>query len=827
MQNTLVDIEQYKISQHGEPYLYSVNRDTFEKKNAQVLYTKVFQEKLWKKDHFYVVLGTDGGLLVDYILEHGLPYGSYFIFIDMPHVLASIEAQLAFTKWDDKVTLCTMEEWQVAAEEFKIHAFLYTEKVRYIKSIAALDAYDTRYHDLDTELALTIESLQHKTVVSLSRKPFITRQLENLCENATPLIELKGVFKGKTCVVLAGGPSLDKHIEWVKENRNHLVILAISRIAKKLLQEDLIPHMVFSVDPHEVSFDVSKEMLDFPESVIFVHSNYVVPSLLGQWTGKHYYCDVRAPWSSKLNKENADLQGPTVTNSAISAAVALGFKRVLLTGADLCYAKDGTAYASGSNEAQLGPRLGFKGQWVETYEGSLAETSTSFMHASFILSDQAKAAKEVDCEFINLSENAAKMEHIAHKKTHDIHLDQQFDAVATLSAHVRQNDNLVRDAKVLLSELKRIIKEVNEIYRIAKSALSDNEALYKDYKNEEKNYQFKLKLDKAEKKLTTKFQATNNFVKRFGIKSFIKTVRTDSDQDWTDEEMEEVGRIYYQAYIDTIDDLKPLLVSAKTRIENRIEEHKANPNVKKLMEQWLKDKHYKRAIHWLAQHDNCKAQLTDELKADFNFCENEYKRIIENTDTDHFRRSKAETSIAGLNRKILYLFQKRNTEALEQLANNLVQKLDDEADASWLLSLTKAYLAVLNQDSTKALEFFAEIEENMLTEDEAMQIAALAIETQDIVKATYFMEKLSQLADHHLLRYAAILRLNGERKQSCQVYEQYLENNSQDTNAWLAYGKLAIELNELEIAANAFHQVIAIMPDNGEARNYLEQLAQV
>ena len=223
MQNTQIDIEQYKISQHGDPYLYSVNRDTFEKQNAQVLYSKVFQEKLWKKDTFYIVLGTDGGVLVDYVLEHGLPYGSCFIFIDTPHVLASIEAQLTFTKWDERVCLCTPENWQEYAEQLKIQSYLYTEKIRYIKSIAARDAYQTQYYDMDTELALTIESLKHKTMVSLSRRPFITRQLENLSENATPLIELENVFKGRTCVILAGGPSLDNDLEWVKENQAHFI----------------------------------------------------------------------------------------------------------------------------------------------------------------------------------------------------------------------------------------------------------------------------------------------------------------------------------------------------------------------------------------------------------------------------------------------------------------------------------------------------------------------------------------------------------------------------------------------------------------------------
>lgn len=817
--------ELYRISQHGEPYLYSISRDTFEKKKAADNFHAIYGEKLETKDTLYIVLGTDGGLLVDHILEKGLPYGSRYLFIEHQNIIDSIEAQLTFTEWDDKVEICTLENWQEVAEKHKIHSYLFTEKIEYIKSISAIDGYDARYYEYNDAINLTIASIKHKTIMSLSRRPFIERNFENLAENAIPFIQLENKFEGKTCVVLGGGPSLDRHTEWLKENRESFIVLAVSRIARKLINDGITPDLIFSVDPYDVSFDVSKEMLNLPESVIFVHSNYVVPTLSGQWAGKQLYCGSRTPWESDYSPTNLDLQGPTVTNYALSGAIHLGFERILLSGFDLCYAKNGMTYASNSNEAKVGPMLNLIGQWVDTYNGDRAETSTSFLHASYVLNDQAKLAETKGSTVINLSSTAIKLDNIEQLSpteislTPDPHLRDIFDSIEIHSS--KEQGPL----KGLIKEVDKLLKDIVAIDGIAKQALKDNSALYKTYKSEEKNHKIKLKLDKAENQLTTRYEKTNLFLKKFGIKNFIKVVRTDGDQDWSDEEMEETGRIYYQAYVDTIEDIRPLLASAKQRLKSRIDEFNPKANVKKLIEQWQEDKQYNRGKSWKRTYSTQFDALPEEQKLAFEELAEKHQYVIENQDTAHLKRTQTEASLTGVNRKIVYLFQRKNRDGLAQLLVNLIKAAEDNPAAQWLVDLCEAYIAIMNDDTRAAFNSLTKIDDHFYTEDEAIQLSSIALKLEEIETATKYLEKLAQLSDIHKPRYATILKIQQKFDQAEAVYIEYLEQNPNDTRIVLALINLYQTINKNEKAIPYVEQILATDPNNVEAKALFEILS--
>lgn len=818
-------IELYKISQFNEPYLYSVNRSTFEKNNTQNTFDGFFKDRLWQEDYLYIILGSDSGLLVNHIIEHGLAYGSRYIVIDLPNVLESIEAQLTFTEWDDKIALCSIDDWQTHAEKFKIQSYLFTDKVKYVKSIAVIDGFEPNYHALDSQISLALESIQHKTRVSLSRKPFMTRQIENLSENTTPVYALKKEFEGKTCIILGGGPSLDDNIDWIKKHKNNIIIICVSRIAKKLIQENITPHIMFSVDPHHVSFDVSKESLTFPDSVLFVHSNFVVPTLAGQWPGKSVFFGQKTPWAGKLNQGNFNLTGPTVTNSAVTAAVELGFKKILLTGVDLCFASDGRTHASGSNEIKIGPNLGIKGQWVETYNGKYAETSTSFLHASYVLSTQGKFAKDHNCELINLSANAAKIEHIAHIPQQDITFDQQdnvdeiINSIPTLSPQ-----EAVRENKQLLLETEKLISELNQIETIAKKALLDNHALYKKYTNKEKNHQFTLKLDKAEKKLNSRLEFASTLVKTFGIQHFIKSVKTDTEEEWSEEKMEETGRIYYQSFTDSIKELKPLLIDASQRIKSRIEEEKSSPNIEVMLAQWQKDKHFARAYLWKKSHLNKYNKLSEQLKKQFDNLEQLHQEVIVNTDTGHFRRTQSQSSLNGVNRKIVRLFQQKNEFGLEKLISALEKMIGDKDEAQWLFNIATGYLASMRGDKAAALTAFEKVSDKHLTEDEGIQIASLALALFYPEKAEARLKQLSKLSDNYTPRYAEVLVINNKVSDAIASYITYLVNNQYDIKSWLALGKLYIKTGAVDSAKQAFNSILAFSDGNKEATHYLSQL---
>lgn len=818
-----VQLENYKISQFGEPYLHSISRNNFEKNTASVVFQQHFGQRLEEESFLYIVLGTDGGLLVDHLLEQGLPYNSKFIFIDLPEVLETLSAHLSFTHWDDNIALCTMDNWLAQAEVFKIHAYLFTSKVKYIKSIAAIDAFESRYHDLDAELAIALESLDHKTKASLSRAPFIKRQIENFSENNHPFSDLYDLFLGKQAIVIGGGPSLDQHIKWLQEHQEQLVIIAVSRVAKRLINENITPHFVISVDPHDISFDVSKELLELPKSTIFIHSNYVVSLLSAQWHGQHFYLGSRSPWEVIEEIANADIQGPTVTNAAIGIAIKLGVDKIYLSGVDLCFAANGMTHAQGSNEAKVGPRLGFKGQWVENYLGQRVETYTSFLNASFVLNEQAKQAKENhNCEIINLSDSAVKLDNIPCMKTSAVEVQISNDINEFIADNVKSNE---QDANKLnkhtLDYIERLLKELSDIYQISKSALKDNEALYKAEGNERKQAQIKQKIDKAEKKLEGRHEKTSIFIKKYGIQSFIKVVRTDGDEDWTDEEMEEVGRLYYQAYLDTIDALRPMLNNAKSRLKSRIEETKSKPNIELMLNQWREDKQWGRAVVWKDKHLEVFESLSPEQKAEFRAYEQAFSDVMNATDTAHLKRTQANASINGANRKIVYLFQQKNKDALIKLSESIAKYVADNNSHQWLYDLALGYIHVMNEEPASALDCFMSLDEKYLSEDEYQQMVGLALSSKQYDLAEAILGKMASIAEAYLPRYAALLRLNNKISDALNAYSDYLERNPSDVPTWLALGKLCWEIESWDSAEMAYNCVLASDPENKEALTFL------
>jgi len=822
------EFEQYRISKFDEPYLYSVNRTVFEKNSAQIIFDDFYNDRLWDEDYFYIILGCDSGLLTNYIIEHGLAKGAKYLFIDSKHVIENLNEQLSFTQWNEKVALATLDSWERQAEKFDLQAFMYTDKVRYLKSIAANDGFDEYYYQANSEVSLKLETLQHYSMVSLYRSPFVVKQIINLSENINPMIALQDKFSGLDCIILGGGPSLDEVIDKLNSLSNKVVIIAVSRIAKQLIKKGIKPHFVISVDPHEVSFDVSKEMLEMAEDSIFLHSTYVVPVLVGQWRGIGFHDGLRVPWPSKLSKDNVHMGGPTVTNSAISAAVELGFKRVFLSGVDLCYASDGHTHAQGSNEAKVGPVLGKREQWVKTYSGKLAETMLTFIHASHTIDEQAQEAQKKGCQLYNLSPNAAEINSIPLAEFSEINLPS-IDKVTPILADIKNKYKKVdlQQYADVITDIDRLVDEMNQIADLAEEAIKNNHALYQEYDCLEKNADIKKQIDHTEELLNTQYEDTATFLKKYGIHRFIQIARTDSDSEWSDEEMEEIGRAYYQCFLDNINELKPLLDAAKLKIELRIQEHQKQSSYQAILKQWRSEQHFGRAYNWKLKNKSLYKQLSNEDKVEFDSQISEYFSILENTDTYHLKRTQAQTSLNGINRKAVYMYHAKNLDGLVSLVENL-QKLFENKSAEQnlpqLIILCSAYLSMLKNDHHQALAYFNQLEEQFCSEDELIQISVLEIELGHYQQAENSLRKLAELTPNYLPKYATILKLNGKTTEAEQVYLDSLTNNNQDIKTWLALANLYLESNAISEATQAFEQVKALDENNIEATQFFDSL---
>ena len=428
------------LNSFGERFFYNLNRNSFSKTSAVALYEAKFGKALFRENALNVIVGSDSGLLPHYIQNQQLPKGTRYIFIEPDEVLQALKANQFLDDLDEQRMVCiSLEAWAETIKNFKIKDYFYINAVQSFNAICAEDDYIQEYAEISWHITEVLSQLNWSNALELGSEAFIARQIANVADHVYPAKLLEKAFLHSTVVLLAGGPSLDDVLPWVRLHRDDLVVFAVSRISRRLQQEAIEPDFVFSVDPTELSFDVSKEMFNFGSRTTFVTSNHSVPTLINQWPGHLLYLGQRLPWQSALNEKNLSSVGPTVTNTALNVAYDFGFKRIILAGVDLCFTREGFTHAKGSNEQLAGPRFNLTSLQVETNDGFLAPTSCDFAQAIVSLGLQAQILTAKGCSLINVSATAAKVKHIDYVPLQEITLasgQQQVDIAELVAAKV-------------------------------------------------------------------------------------------------------------------------------------------------------------------------------------------------------------------------------------------------------------------------------------------------------------------------------------------------------------------------------------------------------
>lgn len=811
----------------GDRFFYSINRDAFNKIGAEALFQRHFGQSLFRENSLTVIIGTDSGLLPRFIAARGLPEGARYLFVELPEVMTRLHQAGVLEGLDDRIILATYDNWREQAEACRLTDYVFLANIRSTLSIGAEDGNHSGYHGLGRKVREELERLTWERNAQLGNEAFFIKQIENLAENRSPLSQLRGTAAGATAVILGGGPSLDEVLPWLKTNRDKLVIFAVSRIARRLLEVGFEPHIVVSIDPHAVSFDVSKEMLRFGERTLFINHYHTSSALLGQWRGRSLFMGQPLPWESPLNRDFTPSPGPTVTNAALAAAVELGFAEILLAGVDLCFSRSGHTHALGSNEHHAGPQLGRGQSWVETNGGWQAETSHDFAAAVHQLDYQAAMAAKRGIRVINLAQGAARMANVVYSPVAEFKLvsppipvfDRLLSSLPEETAQTRCDHY-----RTLLDELNRATVYLKKIKKLACDALDANDGLF-GRKGKTADFKYKKRMDKIEKRLNSDFGDFAVLVKKFGIRHFLKMTRPDRDKEWSDEEVETAGRLYYEAYRDSAERLSGLVEEARMRVQTRIEEEMPAPSAQRLFAQWRKDGQPGRALVWRVRNFQATASLSAKDADQLIELEKEFEAILGLQETEHFRRSRKFSDLGQVRGKALTMFKRREETLLVQLIEGLNGV--DRPEAIGLRQLCNGYLAELQDDPSLALESYQalmEQETGALVEDALRRVAAISLDGEHFEDARLALECLSGISPIYLPQYGDLLRLMGEMPAALDAYADYLEKVPDDLAAMLKLGRYYLELNIPDGARLMFSSVLEKDPQNQAAKTLLSQV---
>jgi hypothetical protein len=811
----------------GDRYLYEVNRSAFDQVGSAAVYQKYFGEDLFQSNRLFVVVGTDSGLLLRYIQKQPLPEGTRYLFVELPAVIEALRAEGKLQDLPERIRVVSLQEAWTQAEDFQLQNYLFLGGIELRDSIAAMDANLPEYRVLYTHLGEQLQAIEWSTRSSLGSRDFILRQLENLAENRIPAIHLKDRFAGKTAVILGGGPSLDEILPWVRANKDRVAILAVSRISRRLLEFGLAPHLVFSVDPHDVSFDVSREMLHFWDRALFVHSHHVSPKLLGQWRGPSVYAGNRFPWPTPNNPINLSGTGPTVTNMALSVAVEMGFSQVVLAGVDLCYSQSGMTHASGSFESAVGPKLD-NVLTVETNGGWRAETGPDYFKAIEVLNYQAGQAEKRGCRVINPARGAAKISNIRHLQLSEIQLDPlespMWPQVLEFLPEDGKQQRLTHYCLVRV-ELERVQGQLEKIRELAGEALYCNKGLFGKHGGRA-DFKFKVRMDKIEANLDKNFTDLIPLVKKFEIRRFLKVIRLDEEKAWSDKDIEKAAEVYYEAYQVSAERLMEFVGEALARLEAREKEETAGFPLEPMSALWRRDGQPGRLHVWRDRSPDSETIIATQREL-VAALDDEFNAMMTTTETVQAKRVRHQRSLSPLRSKALRLFKSRDRAGLEQMACALDLHVDQER-APLLKALVEGYIAELGGDYPAALEHYqALVGEtfDLLTEDALRRIAFIGIEIQQVEFSQLALECLANAMFVYKPQYADLLRLLGQHQAAADLYVDYLEKAPSDFGVLLKLGQLYHSMGAGDAARQVFRMVLEQDPENDAARELLYGIA--
>uniref|UniRef100_UPI004047DAC2 6-hydroxymethylpterin diphosphokinase MptE-like protein n=1 Tax=Shewanella baltica TaxID=62322 RepID=UPI004047DAC2 len=807
-------LNNFAINRFNEYYLPSINRRTFESIDSKTLYDKNFKSGFSKKDNLNIIIGMDSGLLANYVLEADIPDGSKFVFIELSSVLPLLVINIPL-HLQRKLIIIDESGIDELFSRPDIKLFFTKRHYHLFASFAVTARHIDDYNLLlnITESKLQKESFKNK--IDSTQKLFIHTQLDNVADNHTQAKILRNTFNGKTCIIIAGGPSLDDSIDWIKKNQKNLYIICVSRIASRLASASIIPDIIVSVDPQEISFNVSRGMFDLSDKTLLVHAYHVSPKILSQWQGKCLYMGQRLPWNDKNDQDNIATIGPTVTNSSVRLAIEMGFSRILLSGVDFCYSKSGYSHASGTPEASLGPCLGQNTVWIETYEGSPAETLLQLRHAMESLEQEVKAHPKV--AIINLSSSAAKVQGTTWMEPNKLTLD----VLGPKSINHISFKNSKNDLLDIKSECIKAKNDIKNAFTLVKKAKKLSAKLNLNSKSSAVTLD---EINKIESAINKKYNNFAILVKFYGYLEFSKFLTTRDTDSWTQSHINDMTIKYYNAFSSICDILVKLIDSACDKIQFRLSEMDNTP-LTELAVRWRKENQPGRSLIWQKIHKDYilttdERDLLLELSVLFKQNTTPVKKIYTGELNSH-------SAMNLVYNKIIRLNQSQNHYGLSLTVNNLQPFIEENAEANRLYHLALAFQLSLEQQPQQALDALLALPEDLCTEMELKHIILLALKLSDLELAASTLVKILAHSDEYMPQYAHILKLQGKIQESVNVYLDYLEKYPSDTQTWIKLGLFMFEINQVEASHTAFSNAINADPDNQVAREYLAELTRL
>jgi hypothetical protein len=821
----------FAINKFDEYYLPSVNKHTFEKIDSVTVFNKKFQYEssgakrstLSQEDTLHIIVGMDSGLLANYVLESPLASSSKYLFVELPEVLSLLNIDIPDTL-KNSFFICSAEQFPQRLKEMPFNLFIVKHNFKLHYSMAATGNSHDDYALLSHDVEKTIEHEYFESSIGFTQKNFFQQQLDNIAENLQPASLLRDNFKGKTCIILGGGPSLDEHLDWIRNNRDKLVVFSVSRIAGKLAKLGIKSNIIMTVDPQDHSFEVNESMMALSQDNLLVCAYHTCSDIVAQWNGNLLFTGIKTPWQDASTDTNIQTLGPTVTNSAAHLAAEMGFSQILLCGVDYCNSQTGVTHTTDTYKASFGPNIGTMYEWVETYAGDMAETLLPLVHAIDSLSQATQDWPEIS--YINLSHHAAKVKGVEYKSTSEISLSaptaEQF-ALLSPGRFQLTNDEKMALLSQLDDEFITALQDIDKMLQKLQRAQNLCQQIANVGNTTQLIVPLSQQLEAIESELNSEYKNLCYLIKFYGFYEFSHFLSTKDVDAWTQEDVNSQNQTYYRAFYDIAKEIQQLALNAQKRLRSRIAEHASQVDLSAFVPQWQADKHFGRVHIWLREHPHAAKNLSeddwkliDALKADYQNLFN--KKVYEG------KVDSPVTNLENAFKKLSILMQHKHLLGIRKMVQYTSPFLAQDPQIAHLYYLAKSYQLYLENSLEQALDTLLLLDPSLREEAEIRHLVLLSLKLDKLDLAEESLAKLVQFSDEYIPQYAHILSLQGNAQSALTHYLDYLDKYPEDIAILLKLGLFLASVGEISSAKAAFEQVLSLEEDNQAAQSYLQQL---
>jgi len=259
-----------------------------------------------------------------FIIEDNLELFRLSLFVTPYYILAN-NTELTFSVMQNN------REFRVSFESFFVKAYNYNHYIKYsvlsstnIKHIKTIQSYIVSAQFLSFPYTSQLKELLKAPEYLIQGYPFV--DFSSIHENK--------LLDSKPVLLIASGPSLGNNIEWLKENQDKFIIIAVLSSIKTLNKHNIKPNIVINIDASTRSPRLLEgvDVKEFFNQTLLILSSVVTRKLIDSFEKKNTYCFETA---SDYKKGFNTLTAPSVGESAYAVSLLLGTKELYLLGLDL------------------------------------------------------------------------------------------------------------------------------------------------------------------------------------------------------------------------------------------------------------------------------------------------------------------------------------------------------------------------------------------------------------------------------------------------------------------------------------------------------------